>query len=321
MKTQHWDILGFGIVTVDDLLIVESYPTPDAKIPVLENGRQGGGLTGTALVAASRLGAKCAYGGVLGEDELSSWTLSELEREGVDCTPVIRQPDACPIHSIIIVDRTHHTRNIFFSNAGFTFRPLTRIDATLVSQARVLFVDHGGIDIMLHAVTLAKKFGIPTVADIERDEHPKTGELIALIDHLILSSGFAYKLTGKDDPVKAVESLHRSTQRACTAVTVGKEGCWYVSTENPNIVRHHPAFEVQVVDTTGCRDVFHGAYAAGIACGWDVSSCIRFASAAAAIKATKAGGRAGIPDRSTVCQFVTFSPPESQIQKGLHEAL
>ena len=69
-------------------------------------------------------------------------------------------------------------------------------------------------------------------------------------------------------------------------------------------IQHHPAFEVQVVDTTGCGDVFHGAYATGIACGWDVSRCIRFASAAAAIKATKAGGRNGIPDRDTVCQFL-----------------
>jgi len=304
MNAQRWDILGFGIVTVDDFLIVESYPPPDAKIPVLEKTRQGGGLTGTALVAASRLGAKCAYGGILGEDELAEWTLAELEREGIDCTPVIRQPDASIIHAIIIVDKTHHTRNIFFSKAGVAFRPLTSIDATLVSQARVLFVDHGGVEGMLHAVTLAKELGIPTVADIERDEHPQAGELIAQIDHLILSASFACSFTGKDDPASAVESLHRSTQRACTAVTVGEEGCWYISAEEEGNIQHHPAFEVQVVDTTGCGDVFHGAYAAGIAYGWDVSFCIRFASAAAAIKATKAGGRAGIPDRSTVCQFL-----------------
>jgi len=156
----------------------------------------------------------------------------------------------------------------------------------------------------LHAVALAKELGIPTVADVERDEHPQTGELIEQIDHLILSAGFACEYTSKDDPVKAVERLHKSTQRACTAVTVGKEGCWYISAEEEGCVQHQPAFEVDVVDTTGCGDVFHGAYAAGIAWGWDVSRCVRFASAAAAIKATKAGGRAGIPDRSTVCQFL-----------------
>ena len=59
MKNAHqWDVLGYGIVTVDDFLMVESYPSPDAKTPVLEKTRQGGGLTGTALVAASRLGGK-----------------------------------------------------------------------------------------------------------------------------------------------------------------------------------------------------------------------------------------------------------------------
>jgi len=304
MNAQSWDILGFGIVAVDDLLMVENYPPPDAKIAVLEKSRQGGGLTGTALVAASRLGVKCAYGGVLGDDELSVWTLAELEREGVDCVPVIRQTDASPYHSTIIVDRTHHTRNIFFSGAGVTSRPLSEIDASLVSQARVLFVDHEGLESVLHAVLIAQKLNIPTVADIESDEHPKTDELIDMIDHLILSANFACNFTGVDDPARAVESLHKGAQRACTAVTVGKEGCWYISAEKEGSIQHHPAFEVQVVDTTGCGDVFHGAYATGIACGWDVSRCIRFASAAAAIKATKTGGRAGIPDRSTVLQFL-----------------
>ena len=305
MKNAHrWDILGFGIVTVDDFLIVESYPSPDAKTPVLEQTRQGGGLTGTALVAASRLGAKCAYGGVLGEDELSEWTLSELEHEGIDCASVIRQPDASLIHAIIVVDRTHHTRNIFFSEAGVEFRPPTSIDATLVSQAKVLFVDHGEIESALHAVVLARKLGIPTVADIERNKHPQTSELIAQIDHLILSMGFACEYTGTDSPAKAVESLHKSTQRSCTAVTAGKEGCWYISAEKEGYIQHQSAFEVDVVDTTGCGDVFHGAYAAGIAWGWDASRCVRFAAATAAIKATKAGGRAGIPDRATVCQFL-----------------
>ena len=306
MSAPRWDILSFGIVAVDDVLIVESYPSPNTKTPVLEKSRQGGGLTGTALVAASRLGAQCAYGGVLGDDELSTWTLAELEREGVDCAPVIRQADARPYHSIIVVDRKHHTRTIFFSGAGVTPRPLAEIGASLVSRARVLFIDHQGIEGMLRAARIAKTLGIPTVADIERHEDSQTGELIEHIEHLILSASVACTRTGEKDPIRAVECLHGSTQRACTAVTAGNEGCWYISAEQPGSVRHHPAFEVQVADTTGCGDVFHGAYAAGIAWGWRVPRCIRFASAAAAIKATKAGGRAGIPDRATVFQFLKW---------------
>ena len=299
-----WDIFGCGIVAVDDFLTVENYPPPDTKTPVLSKIRQGGGLTGTTLVAASRLGANCAYGGVLGGDSLSTWTIEELEREGVDCEPVIHQSGAQPFHSVIIVDQTDKTRTIFYSDADVIPRPLESIDESLIGQTRLLFIDHLGVDNMLYAAGIAKEMGIPTIADIELGEHPRTDALMAHIDHLILSSSFAAKFTGKNGPDQAVEHLATQARRTCTIVTAGDQGCWYACGAAAGDIRHIPAYTVQVVDTTGCGDVFHGAYAAGITWGWSISRCIRFASAAAAIKATKTGGRAGIPDRATVEQFL-----------------
>ncbi len=58
---------------------------------------------------------------------------------------------------------------------------------------------------------------------------------------------------------------------------------------------HQPAFEVNVVDTTGCGDVFHGAYCALLAQGADLATRVRLASRAAALKATQPGGQAGAP--------------------------
>ena len=99
-----WVVLGFGIVAVDDLFYVDRYPVPDTKVPIRAQRRAGGGLTGTALVAAARLGAKAAYGGVLGEDDLSRFTIEELEREGVDCANVLQRQGAGPVHAVIVVD-------------------------------------------------------------------------------------------------------------------------------------------------------------------------------------------------------------------------
>src|SRR5881398_3181423 len=107
------DVLGLGAVAIDDLLFVDTYPPPDAKVRVHRRERQGGGLTATALVAAARLGARCAYAGVLGEDELSEFVRQRLQVEGVDVSLVRRRSDARPIHSIIIVDESRQTRNIF----------------------------------------------------------------------------------------------------------------------------------------------------------------------------------------------------------------
>src|SRR5262249_47191307 len=77
------DVLGLGCVAGDDLLYVAAYPPADAKVQVRRRERQCGGLTGTALVAAARLGSRCAYAGVLGEDEDSRFVVDCLRREGI----------------------------------------------------------------------------------------------------------------------------------------------------------------------------------------------------------------------------------------------
>jgi sugar/nucleoside kinase (ribokinase family) len=79
-----YDILGLGCATVDDLLYVDSYPPPDTKTRILRSERQCGGLTATALVAAARFGAKCAYAGQLGNDDQSTFVDRALRAEGID---------------------------------------------------------------------------------------------------------------------------------------------------------------------------------------------------------------------------------------------
>ena len=65
-----------------------------------------------------------------------------------------------------------------------------------------------------------------------------------------------------------------------------------------------PAFAVEPIDTTGCGDVFHGAYAAAIAQGTTLAEAIRFATAAASIKAERTGGQLGYPTLGEVEQFL-----------------
>ena len=68
---KRWDVLGFGAVAVDDLVYLDRYPQADEKMPIRGKARDGGGLAGTALVTAAKLGATAAWAGVLGFDELS----------------------------------------------------------------------------------------------------------------------------------------------------------------------------------------------------------------------------------------------------------
>jgi sulfofructose kinase len=67
-----------------------------------------------------------------------------------------------------------------------------------------------------------------------------------------------------------------------------------------------PAFAVDVVDTTGCGDVFHGVYAAALAEGLPLEKRVKLASAAAALKAMQPGGQRGIPRREDVLKLAGY---------------
>ena len=295
-------MLGLGVLAVDELLYVEHYPPPDAKTPVLHYERQAGGLTGTALVAAARLGARCAYAGMLGHDELSQFVADTFRREGIDLTHVVWRDDAQPVHSFIIVDTTAHTRNIFFVQGARTGAAPDAPAAEVIRRTRVLFADHHGLPGMTRAARLATEGGIPIVSDIERVGGEGFHELMELTTHLIVSRQFAEQFAPGMRVDESVKRLQRTAEQT-VVVTCGEDGCWYLG-EGIEEPVHQPAYEVPVVDTTGCGDVFHGAYAAALAKGFSLPQRIRIASAAAAMKAMHPGGQAGIPTWGTLAAFL-----------------
>lgn len=299
---QRFDILGLGCCAVDDLLYVESYPPPDSKTRVLRRERHCGGLTATALVAAARLGGKCAYAGVLGDEDDSGFVLSCLKREGVNVAHAPHRPGAQPVRSVIIVDEQRRMRNIFYSVDNVVGADPRHPAKHLILSARVLLVDRFGIPGMIRAARIARAAGIPVVSDLENTDPPGSLELMKLVDHLIVSESFARQLTGADHPATAVSKLQPIGHKIAV-VTCGERGCWFHA-HGWLLPRYHPAFKVKAVDTTGCGDVFHGAYALGLAEEMPLRERIRFASAAAALKATKHGGQTGIPTRRVLEKFL-----------------
>src|SRR4028119_2116729 len=227
MKPQ-WDVLGFGAVAVDDIFYVDHHPAPDSKTQVRAKRREGGGLTGTALVAAARLGARVAYCGVLGDDDLSRFTLEQLAREGVDCSPVLRCAESRPHHSVIIVDRSTGQRSILASNEGVMEYPVAAVTDDLISNCRALFVDHHGVETGCRAAELAHQHGIPVVSDIERVNMNGISDLMALVDHLIIGIELGRRLTGENEPEIILSRLMQEG-KTCCAITDGAHGCWYIT--------------------------------------------------------------------------------------------
>jgi sugar/nucleoside kinase (ribokinase family) len=178
-------------------------------------------------------------------------------------------------------------------------------EADVIRAASVLLVDHHGLEGTLRAARIAREHGIPVVADFERDPGPPFAKLLAVTDHLIISERFARQLAAdRQSPVGEVVAALWRQHGDTVVVTCGSGGCWYASELTGGRAERFPAFAVDVVDTTGCGDVFHGAYCAALAEGKDLPARIELASATAALKATRRGGQAGIPARRAVEEFL-----------------
>jgi sulfofructose kinase len=315
-RGERFDVLGLGAVAIDDLLFVASYPPADSKARVLGRARHCGGLTGTALVAAARLGSRCAYAGVLGEDGLSELAVDNFVRAGIDVSALRRRSGVGPILSTVLIGREDATRTVLSDRNGFDGPDPDWPPPAFIRAARVLFVDHLGIPGMIRAARIARAAGNAVVADFERSPPPDFPALLDLVDHLIVGRSFAAQLTGESDPVAAARALWHAG-RSAVVVTGGALGCWAIDGPEGTPLHEQPAFPVAVVDTTGCGDVFHGAYASALARGESLADRLRLAGAAAALKATRPGGQAGIPDRAAVSAFLRSQPADPAPRPGL----
>jgi sugar/nucleoside kinase (ribokinase family) len=130
-----------------------------------------------------------------------------------------------------------------------------------------------------------------------RDEHQ---ELIPYVDVLITGEGYARSLTGIDDIWQAGRAVLGRGPRIFVE-TVGERGSYTVTADEEF---HTPAFQVDVVDTTGAGDVFHGAYIVAMMHGWGPRACAVFSTAVSALKCTVLGGRAGIPTLEQTLAFL-----------------
>jgi ribokinase len=131
-------------------------------------------------------------------------------------------------------------------------------------------------------------------------------ELCGLCDIVLASQRFAFQLTGSDNPQLCITALHElGVDNA--GVTLGSKGSLY---SNRYQLIEHGAFKVDVVDTTGAGDAFHGGYIYGLMQGWEPVRCITFASAIAALKCTRLGTREGLPSINQVTDFIKHNKAE-----------
>src|SRR5262249_21737610 len=88
-------------------------------------------------------------------------------------------------------------------------------------------------------------------------------------------------------------------------VTLGAKGYLWADAMGAG---RQPGFKIDVVDTTGAGDAFHGAFTLGLVDGLPIREWARMACAAAALKCMRLGSRAGLPTRAELHAFLAAHP-------------
>jgi ribokinase len=176
----------------------------------------------------------------------------------------------------------------------------TDVDLSLFPRARILHTDGLLVEASMEAARQAREMGLTVVMDAGtlRDGYL---DLVSMVDILIASERFGTALVGTDEPIeKALEALSNRGPKE-VVITLGPKGS--IGWGAGKTVRQE-AFPIIATDTTGAGDVYHGAYIYGLLKGWNMTECMRFASAASALKCMKMGARKGIPTLEETLNFM-----------------
>ena len=285
-----------GITVLDRIQRVENLPTTGGKYVAKDYYEVGGGPAATAAVAVSRLGHRVDFIGRVGQDGVADTMLTELASYGVNVDKAVHIKGASSAFSAVLVDDEGERMIINYQDKSLSRDP-KQLESIDFSQYETVLTDVRWPEGAKYALEQAKRHNIPTVLDADIAPDP-IDELVKLADHVAFSEPGLEKFTGCSDPVEGLKIAKKQTDGK-VYVTVGSKGCYWLEGD---ALCHEPVIKVDVVDTTGAGDVFHGALAVAVAESKQSRESIVFSNTVAALKCTKKGGREGIPTRIEVDQ-------------------
>ena len=299
---KPFDAVGFGLNAVDHLIVVPEYPAFDTKMRLLDHKLSAGGQTATAMVALQRLGLKTAYAGRFGSDPEGAFGLATLKEDGVNVDYVQVVQGASTQLAFIVIDIRNGERTIVWDRDDRLAYQPEEAPADFGALGRLLHLDAHDPPACAVVARKAKESGAITSADID-NVYPGVQDLLPLIDLLVTSKEFPYRLTGIRDRRESLVELKARYGCALVGMTLGENGALIYC--NGEFIES-PAFAAPngCRDTTGAGDAFHGGFIYGLLTGEDVETSMKLGNAVAAMKCGQLGARPGLPTIEQLLRFI-----------------
>jgi sulfofructose kinase len=287
------DVLCIGHAAYDVSMFVDEFPVENSKRETHALLQSGGGPAANAACLLSSWGSRCAFAGLVGDDDYGRRIREELESAGTDVSLLELQPGYDTPLSFILVNRKNGSRTIVNRKAGKRDFDASIAKLAPLSPTLLVFDGHE-----LPASLTALKAFPDAISILDAGSWREgTAKLAGLVDYLVTSEPFAAHASGvadlgSDEARRACIRDLRDRFNAITIVTLGEHG---LIADDGTGFRHIPAYPAKTVDTTAAGDIFHGALVFALADKMAFDESLRFAAMAASLSVRVAGGRASIP--------------------------
>ena len=293
-------IVGIGANVFDTLYNIPTYPTEDTKMRATASKTAGGGPVATGLVAAQKLGEDTAYIGVLSDDNGGKFLKEDFIKYGVDTDFIEVKSGYRSFASVLWLCADSTSRTCVFDKGDLPPLKLNVAQKQAVKDAEILMVDGNEMDAAVEAAKIARENGTKVLYDCG-GLYDGVEKLLALTDIMIPSEEFSLGHTGCATVEEAAKKLYETYNPEVVVITQGKKGG--IIYDGKDIIAY-PIYPAKVVDSNGSGDVFHGAFAAAVAKGYDYLKCCHFSSAVSGIKCMGVGARESVPDFETTKNYL-----------------
>lgn len=307
-------IIGLGVSSIDEFVIVEEFCKPDDKIWIKDFARQCGGVVANFCVGVARMGVKCGFMGSAGDDPNGHEILQNFKNHDIDVEHFFLKKETKSPVNIIVVD-SHGSRQILQDQ--YMEKNVLKADEIMpeyVAKTEIFHTDAVNVDAARKCMQIAKEAGKKVSFDLER--HVAVYGLNAIKDLLEMTNILlpnrrgALELTKETDVRKAAKKL-LGFGPEIVLITMGEEGSLLVTDKGEHRI---PIYKVEnVVDTTGAGDSFNSAFVSCIYKGMKPMEAADFASAVAALSVTKVGAQS-MPRWKEAEEFIASKPERGSVR-------
>jgi sugar/nucleoside kinase (ribokinase family) len=275
-----------------------------------------GTAAGTAVDLA-KLGAQPLSMGVIGDDYEGGLMVDLMAGFGCDMSRLVRDPEA-PTHvSLLFIGADGERNPIMIRPTGARSMTLDDVDMDAVAEADVLHV--GGADQLgdfvdgplVELIRFARANDVVVTVDVlamcDEEMRDRLAPALSQAQFFFPNEGQLAEMTGTEDPAEGVARLREAVGVETVIGTLGGEGSLILG---PGGEARVPAFDIDVVDTTGCGDAYAAGFIVATANGWDPEAAGWLGTAASGLVATGLGSDSGIVDLPGTLEFMATQAPE-----------